>query len=318
MPGENEQFKFPDEQDPDKSTAAGAADEIEIEIEDDTPAKDRGRQPLGREVQDPTEEEIEAYSDKVKARINELTHARHDERRAKEALAREKEELERVAQQLLAENQTLKKTVHTGQETIISSAKARAEAELEAARKELRAAHEAFDTDAIVAAQEKLSEAKIRMEQVKNFRPTPLQEAPAAVQPAQPQPQQVRPDEKSLRWQAKNQWFGQPGFEEYTSYALGLHQKLVQGGVSPGTDDYFEQIDSRMKSTFPDLFKGADTKAKPEDVKRPATTVVAPATRSASVGKIRLTATQVALAKRLGLTPQQYAVQVAKLESQNV
>ena len=127
----------------------------------------------------------------------------------------------------------------------------------------------------------------------------------------------VQPDEKSLRWQAQNQWFGQPGFEEYTSYALGLHQKLVTGGVDPRSDDYFDQINGRMKSKFPELFGGNEDKPKTGEVQKKPTTVVAPATRTTSAGKIRLTQTQVALAKKLGLTPQQYAAQVAKLENQN-
>lgn len=320
MAGQNEEFKFPDEKPEDKAveTPAPETDGIEIEIEDDTPPKDRGRKPLDREVADPTDEELEAYSEKVKSRIAELTHARHDERRAREALAREKAELERVARQLLTENQSLKQTVHTGQETLLTTAKAKAETDLEAARRELKAAHEAFDTDAIVAAQEKLSTAMLRLEQVRNFKPAPLQEQPVVVQPAQQEPQAVRPDEKALRWQAKNQWFGQPGFEEYTSYALGLHQKLVQSGVDPRSDDYFTKVDGRMKSAFPELFGKQDEQPRQEESTRRPATVVAPATRAVSAGKIRLTASQVAVAKKLGITPQQYAVQLAKLENSNV
>ena len=134
---------------------------------------------------------------------------------------------------------------------------------------------------------------------------------------SQPAPQRVDPDEKTLRWQAKNQWFGQPGFEEYTSYALGLHQKLVTGGTDPRSDEYFDQINGRMKQKFPELFGGADDKPKAVEVQRKPTTVVAPASRSTAAGKVRLTQTQVALAKKLGLTPQQYAAQVARLENQN-
>ncbi len=89
------------------------------------------------------------------------------------------------------------------------------------------AANSGFWTDAIIEAQEAVMDAKIRAEQVKNYRPTPLQEENFDVQTPQAQPSRAEPDEKTLRWQAKNQWFGQQGFEEYTSYALGLHQKLV-------------------------------------------------------------------------------------------
>ena len=314
-----DEFKFPDEIE-DKKTGEvdfeieGASD-VEIEIEDDTPERDRGRKPLDREVEDPTDEEIETYSDKVKSRIKELTHARHDERRVKEATMREKQELERLAQQLIEENKRLKQNVYTGQEAIIEGVKSKAETELAMARRKLKEAQESFDTDAIIEAQEAVMDAKIKVEQTKNFRPTPLQEENFEVQTPQTQPAKAEPDEKTLRWQAKNQWFGAQGFEEYTSYALGLHQKLVSHGVDPRSAEYFEQIDARMKSTFPDLFGQTNDKPRSGEVQKRPTTVVASVSRSTSAGKIKLTQTQVALAKKLGLTPQQYAAQVAKLEN---
>jgi hypothetical protein len=316
MAVEKEEFKFPDEIEDKNTDGASAETEVEIEIVDDTPPQDRGRKPLEREVADPTEEEIETYSEKVQSRIKELTHARHDERRKAEALSRERQELERLAQQLIEENKNLKQRYNAGQEVYATTAKEKAESDLDVARRELKQAHEAFDTDAIVAAQEKLAEAKMRSEAAKNFKPTPLQESEYELKTQQSSQETVKPDEKSLRWQAKNQWFGQDGFEEYTSYALGLHQKLVSGGIDPRSDSYYDQIDGRMKSKFPELF-GNEDKPRSGEVSKKPTTVVAPAARSASAGKIRLTATQVALAKKFNLTPQQYAAQVAKLENQN-
>jgi hypothetical protein len=314
-----EPYKFPDEVENKKTSNVEfeieGEGEIEIEIEDDTPVQDRGRKPLDKEVVDPTDDEIESYSDKVKSRIKELTHARHDERRVKEATMREKQELERLAQQLIQENNRLKQNVYTGQEAIIEGAKGKAEFQLKEARANLKLAQESFDNDAIIAAQEEVMDAKIRAEQVKNYRLAPLQEEKFEVQTPQTQPAKVEPDEKTLRWQAKNQWFGQNGFEEYTSYALGLHQKLVTNGVDPRSAEYFEQIDARMKSSFPDLFGQTNDKPRSGEVQRRPTTVVASVSRSTSAGKIKLTQTQVALAKKFGLTPQQYAVQVAKLEN---
>lgn len=312
-----EQFRFPDEQENEVKVEVSGSDDLEVEIVDDTPERDRNRKPLDKEVADPTDEEIETYSDKVQTRIKELTHARHDERRQKEAVAREKAELERLAQQLIAENNKLKKHYNEGQEVLVTSARKEAETKLEMARRKLKEAQEAFDTDAIIAAQEELASAKWDVENAKHFRPQALQEVEIPVQTTQQSQAKVQPDEKSLRWQARNQWFGQPGFEEYTSYALGLHQKLVNGGIDPRTDAYFDQIDGRMKSKFPELFGGAEDKPKSGEVQKKPTTVVAPAARTTSVGKIRLTSTQVALAKKLGLTPQQYAAQVARLENQN-
>ena len=313
-----DEFKFPDEIEEKKVNIEIEGDgDIEIEIEDDTPERDRGRRPLEKEVADPTDEEIESYSDKVKNRIKELTHARHDERRVKEAVLREKVELENLTQHLVEENKRLKQNVYTGQEAVIEGVKQQADTDLQIARRRLKEAQEAFDTDAIIEAQEAVMDAKIKVEQTKNFRPTPLQQEDFPVQTQQVQSKPVPPDEKTLRWQAKNQWFGADGFEEYTSYALGLHKKLVQNGVDPRSEQYFEQIDARLQSSFPSLFKGAKDKPTSGEGSRRPTTVVASASRSTSGGKVRLTTTQVALAKKFGLTPQQYAVQVAKLENQN-
>jgi hypothetical protein len=317
-----DKFEFPDEIEEkqqlsdDSSDTTVDEDAVEVEIVNDTPERDKGRKPLGREVEDPTEEEIESYTGNVQKRIKELTHARHDERRAKEALLREKQELERLAQHMVEENRKLKEYVNTGTEHYAVSIKQVADSEVDKARRALREANEAYDTDAIIAAQEALLEAKLKLKAAENFRPTPLQVDEYQVQTNQnvSEPQQV--DDKTLRWQAKNQWFGAPGYEEMTSFALGLHQKLVNSGVDPRSDEYFERINARMKSTFHDFF-GDEDKPKSGDGSRKPSTVVAPATRSTGARKVQLTPTQVALAKKFGLTPQQYAVELAKMEKSN-
>lgn len=311
----NDTYKFPDEiQNKETDVEIETdGDDFEIEIVDDTPEKDRGRQPLNKEVSDPTEDEIASYSQNVQSRIKELTHARHDERRKAESIERERQELERLTQRLIEENKTLKNNVNAGQEIIVSSAKQKAEADLVSARKQYKEAQEAYDTDAIIAAQEALTEAKMRFEQVKNYRHTPLQNENNEVQTQPRQTQQVRPDEKSLRWQAKNQWFGSNGFEEVTSFALGLHQKLVNSGVDPRSDEYYQQIDSRIKNTFPEVF-GEQKSA--QAAKRPSN-VVAPASRSSGVKKVQLTPTQAALVKKFNLDPKKYYLEQQKLEAQN-
>ena len=311
-----DEFKFPDEVE--ETTAKKDADEGEVEIEvvDDTPEEDRGRKPLGREVDDPSDEELDTYTDGVKKRIKELTHARHDERRAKEALAREKQELERIAQHILEENKRLKQHVSTGEQTYAETIKAATHAELENAKRKYKEAYEAGDSDALLEAQEALTEAKMRVEAAKNFKPTPLQQEDSEVQLRTSPPPRQEIDDKTLRWQARNQWFGQPGYEELTSFSLGLHQKLVNSGIDPRSDEYFERIDARMKSTFPEVFGREDKPKSVEGSKKPAT-VVASATRSSGARKVEMTPTQLALAKKLGLTPQQYAVELAKMEKQN-
>jgi hypothetical protein len=308
-------YKFPDEVDETNIEVVTDGD-VEVEIVDDTPERDRGRKPLDRDVADPTDEEIESYSDNVKKRIKDLTHARHDERRAKESLLREKQELERLAQHMMAENNRLKQTVNNGSEHYAASVKQIADSEVDKAKRALKEANESFDTEAIITAQEGLMDAKMRAEAAKNFRHTPLQVDEPVVQMRQQQNAAPQVDDKTLRWQAKNQWFGSSGFEEHTSFALGLHQKLVNSGLDPRSDEYFERIDSRMKSTFPDMFGNEDRPKSGDGSRRPAS-VVAPATRSTGARKVQLTPTQVALAKKYGLTPQQYAVEVAKLEKSN-
>ncbi len=315
-----EQYKFPDELEDNKTQKVEIVqpeDDVEIEIVDDTPVQDRGRRPLDREVEDPTDEEIESYTRGAQDRIKELTHARHDERRAKEALLREKQELERLAQHYVEENKKLKQYVSTGTEQYGAMAKTAAEAEMEKARRDYKAAQEAFDTDAIIAAQEALFDAKARLQQAQNFRPPPLQVEESAVQPRQQQTESVKPDEKTLRWQAKNQWFGSDGFEEVTSFALGLHQKLVNSGVDPRQDEYFEQIDARVKSKFPEVFGGNDERPKSSETPRRPSSVVAPASRSTGVRKVQLTPSQAALIKKYNLDPKKYVAEVLKLENQN-
>ena len=318
-------YKFPDEveskQDDVKvEVELEAESDIEIEIEDDTPEPDRGRKPLDKDVEDPSDDEVEQYSDKVQKRIKELAHARHDERRAKEAALREREEALRITQHLVDENRRLKSYVSTGEHTYAAVIKEKAHADLEMARKRYKEAAESYDSDAMLAAQEALQDAKIRLLQAENFRPTPLQDENQQVY-IQPQEQQAPAlDGKTLRWQAKNQWFGAEGFEEMTAMAIALHSKLVNqnGPEYARTDEYFECIDARLREKFPEHY-GEERRDSPRDAstKKPPATVVAPGTRSSGAKKIKLTKTQETFARRLGLTPQQYAMEVLKLEASN-
>jgi len=312
-----DKFKFPDEVEDKKPKST--EDDFEVEIVDDTPPEDRGRKPLNKEVEDPTEEELEEYGARSKQRIKELTHARHDERRAKEAALREREEALRVAQQLVEENKKLRGFVNIGTEAYTQTVTKNAEMELDAARREYKAAQEAYDNDAMLVAQEKLLDAKLKLQQAQNFKPVPLQEHETDVQTTQPQPKVPQADEKALRWQQKNQWFGADGFEDLTSYARGLDLKLRKNGVDPRSDAYYEQIDARLRETFPDVF--GQTMSTPSGQTSSATspkpTVVAAVTRTSGASKVRLTQTQVALAKKLGLTPQQYAAELLKMENRN-
>ena len=322
---DNDEFKFPHETeeeaqaDTEIDIDVSAESDVDIEIEDDTPEIDRKAKPLEREVEDPTDEEIETYTKGAQARIKELTHARHDERRAKEEALREKQELERMTQQILDENRRLKEYVKTGETTYQETLQAKAEAEMEMARRKFKEAQESYDSDAMLEAQENLTDAKMKLESAKNFKPTSLQNSENAVQTYQTAPEAPKLDDKTLRWQAKNQWFGSPGYEEMTAFALGLHQKLVATGVDPRSDEYFDRVDGRLKQVFPEVFNDVKSAnpVKAEPTKKPAN-VVASATRSSGAKKvIKLTATQARLAEKYGLSHKQYAQEILKLEAQN-
>ena len=280
--------------------------EIEIEIEDDTPVADRGRKP-SKPPEEVTDEELENYSDKVKGRIKHLSKGYHDERRVKEAALRERNELESYAKQLVAENNKLKGTVDKNQETLLKQAKQTVASEMANAKRQYKEAYEEGDPDALIDAQEALTTAKIRADKVANFKPAPLQKEETPVQiPQQPiETQEVR-DEQAVSWAEKNSWFGSD--DEMTAFALGLDSKLKKEGVDPTSDTYYEKIDSRMRQVFPDQFD-----EEPESTKRKSSNVVAPATRSTSPKKVTLNQSQVAIAKRLGISLEDYAKQAAEL-----
>ena len=304
---EKVEYKFPDEREPEKEAKDGV--EFEIEIADDTPEQDKGRKPLDEPVNEVTDDELSKYDEGVQKRIKKLSHGYHDERRAKEAALREREEALRFAQQIIEENKTLKKNLGANETLLVGSAKQNAEMALDQARAKYKAAYDAGDADQIVAAQEELTAAKLKLDKVSNFRPTSLQEheVPVNIQPQlAPEPQV---DSKALAWQRQNQWFGRD--EEMTSFALGLHEKLVKNGVDPTSDHYYERLNSRLKQVFPENFSDGVEKQE-EKPKRTSSNVVAPASRSVAPKKITLTQTQVALAKKLRIPLEAYARKVAE------
>ena len=317
---EKVEFEFPDEkeeketaaaqQEPAEKEAKSAAPEADIEIIDDTPEKDRGRAPLDSAPEDPSEDELSQYSESVRKRIQKFTKGYHDERRRAEAALREKEEALRLAQAIVEENKRLKGSLNKGQEALIQQAKQAVSLEVDQAKRKYKEAYDSGDADAIVEAQDALTAAKIKAERIANFKPAPLQVEEKGVEQQQIV-QAPSPDNKALAWQRQNRWFGDD--EEMTSFALGLHQKLVKSGVDPQSEEYYERIDSRMRQVFPDAFDPPEEE--PEKVEKPTrakASVVAPATRSTASKKIVLTQTQVNIAKRLGVPLELYAKKVAE------
>ena len=323
---EKVEFEFPDEIEAKKERAAAQETEkpdFEIEIEDDTPVQDRNRAPLPKEiVEELDNDSLDEYSDKVKIRLKQMKKVWHDERREKEAAAREREEALTLARKALDENKALKAKLTQGEGTLLESFKGAAESELEIAKREYREAYEAGDADKLIEAQEKMTSAKMRVERVADAeryrKENALQTKEDDVQMSHRQAQTPVRDTKATSWQERNTWFGQD--DEMTSLALGLHEKLVKenGMAYATTDEYYKRIDQTMRKRFPENFEEEKTQ---EDVKSSprtkSSTVVAPASRSTSSKRITLTTSAQAIAKKLGLTNEQYARELMKMEAQN-
>ena len=316
-----EEFEFPDEK-AEKPESEESNNEIELEIEDDTPPQDRGRK-AAPPPEDPTDEELSSYDEKVQARIKKFTRGYHDERRAKEAAERERLAAEEFARKVYEENRRLKEQLKSGSEVFIETSKSAAQTELEAAKKKMKDAFEAGDADALVAAQEEVAKATLRMDRAQTMKPIQVEDE-GEFKPARQEEPKVSP--KTKRWIEKNsEWFGVD--DEMTMLAMGLDKKLQRqyGSDYIGTDDYFQEIDRTMRKRFPDYFRShEDDDEPPQNSSDPAeddpprraskpSTPVAPASRSTPPNRVKLKASQVALARKLGITPEQYAKQVALL-----
>lgn len=278
--------------------------EPEIEIIDDTPEEDRGKNSMGEvEV---TDDEISEYSENVQKRIKELRRAYHDERREKDRALREHQEAIAYAKNVAEQNRMLQERLSNGEKVLVETSKAKTEAQLLQAEREYKEAYEAGDSDKMLAAQKKLSEIVVEKREVDRYQPVyqaPLQQERTVVEQQIPA---IVPDERTRQWVSQNEWFEKDSVMR--GAAFGIHDELVKSGYVAGSDAYFEQVDARIREAFPQKFQ----------VKRPAANVVAPASRSpAGSKKITLTKSQVAIAKRLGIPLEKYAEQVAK-ENGNV
>jgi hypothetical protein len=308
---EKTEFEFPHEVEEKQSKAGGKivepeSDEPEIEVIDDTPEEDRGREPMKTPPEEPTDEELATYSKRDRTKTREFHKAYHDERRAKEAALREKEEAIRIAQQVYEENQRLKGTVDSNQNLMLDQVKRTIAQEIDQAKAKYKKAYEDGDSDALVEAQEALTNAKIKADRVNNFKPKPLQAQENVVQTS---PSAPKPDERAEDWQRANPWFGPD--TEMTGFALAVHNKLInEEGVDPKSDEYYQRLNGRLRQVFPDKFESAE----PGDAnRRPKSNVVASASRSTAPKKITLTASEVSIAKRLGIPLELYARKVLEI-----
>jgi hypothetical protein len=324
---EQQEFKFPDE-----SETNASQNGVNIEIVDDTPPEDKDpstgkvRDPMPKELVEELENDpLDDYSEKVKHKLRQMKKVWHDERREKERLAREKMEAERFAQIQFEENRKLKQRLGYGEKAYIQEVTKSANNELVTAKERLKQAYEAGDAEKITEAQETLTEAKLKLREYERYRPS-LQIEEQGVQQNQqvttPQVSAPAVDPKAEAWRQKNTWFGAD--EEMTALALGLHEKLVRSGVDPRSDDYYRRVDETMKKRFPEAFDDATEEEQTKEqaktaprTSKPAANVVAPVTRATAPRQVRLTTSQVAIAKKLGLSNEQYAQELMKLENYN-
>ena len=313
---EKEEFTFPDENLEVK--VQSEEDKLEIEIEDDTPEEDRNRQPMPKElVEELEKDELEQYDDNVKQKLKQMRKVWHDERRAKESAYREQQEAVELARRALEENTRYKTLLSNGETEYKIALERAATYELENAKRAYKDAYDVGDTDKVIDAQQSMQEANLRLLQIQNFKVSALQNNDNSVQTQYTEPpkqvQVAKPDQRAANWQENNLWFGQD--KEMTAAALGLHEKLKDMGVTIGSDEYYSALDKTMRRRFNDYFGDSEPpQDKSERTSTKPSTVVAPATRSTSSNKIKLRASQVQLAKKLGLTPEQYAIAALKLE----
>lgn len=320
-------YEFSDETEDKKAVAE---DKIEIEIEDDTPPEDRGRKPMKEPIEDPTEEELASYDEKVQARIKKFTRGYHDERRAKEQAFREREATEAYARQIIEENKKLQQQLSSGSKVLIEQSQSGAQLELDAAKKKYKEAYEQADVDALTEAQAEIAKATLRLDKASGMKPIEVEEKEYT--PAQPEQPKVSP--RTQRWLDRNSdWWGKD--DEMTMAAMGIDRKLQKeyGADYVGTEEYFKTIDKTMRKRFPEHFESDQSYEEDEpppkkrtsepvdeddedDPPRRATRItspVAPATRSTPPSRIRLKASEAAQARRLGVPIEEYARQVALL-----
>ena len=310
----NEAYKFPDE------AEAEPVEDIQIEIVDDTPKADQGRLPLPKnQVEELEADDLEAYDSKVKNRLSQMQKVWHDERREKEAAVREREEAFNYAQAKDKEIRELRARVGHGEQMFVTEVTKSATSEIATAKEHLKKAYEAGDSDLIADAQEELTDAKLRMRDIQSLRSSVQVEDSGVQQAQQPRAQAPVVDSKAESWRTNNTWFGVD--KRMTGFALGLHQELVESGVDPRSDDYYEKVNAEMKQIFPDRFEEEDpshTYVQGKSSQRTkASSVVAPVSRTTPPRRIRLTTSQSALVKRLGLTPETYVREMMKSENNN-
>lgn len=299
----------------------------EIDIVDDTPEEDRGR-PNAKHFTADEDEDLSGYADKTRKRIERLKFETHSERREREAAERQRDEAVAYAKQRDAEIADLRKRLDSGGAALASSMVAEREAKLADAKRRLSSAYADGDSEAIAAATADMSTASAELASIKARIPAPRPEGekPAERQPAQPaQPAApAAPDiaPQVLDWISYNrEWFNKDG--EKTRTAVRISREVEESGIRPTDPDYTREVDKRLKRLYPE-HKPFNTDGEPSDEERRGprrsyggeqTGRVQEDRERSNPRRITLTNSELAIAKRLGVTPQAYAAEKAKREA---
>jgi hypothetical protein len=324
MATQYEEYKFPHELEETKDELDVTVEddddeEVKVKIVDDTPEEDRNKEPLPSEIKSELErlDESQEYTAGVTQKFKQYKKAWHDERREKEAALREQQEALKMAQRILDENNKLKGMLQSGEKELISTYQTSAEMELDKAERNYKEAYDSGDSDRLLAAQKELVRAEMKLDKAKNFKPTvqiPENEVQTAPSRQEAEPQM---DPKVASWVSRNPWFVDRDKRAMRKFAEGVHEDLAEryGKGYIGTDEYFNSIDKEVKKRFPEEFASSSPNDEGKPQRTRPSTVVAPAKRSTAPKQVVLSKTEVGLAKKLGLTKEQYAREKMKLEA---
>lgn len=322
---------------PDSSEETG----LELEIIDDTPPEEKKPAKEADDSDESTnynddlsDEELSSYSKGVQKRINQLIAKNKDKDRRVGEAQRLKDEAVRVAQLQQKKIQEYEELLAKGQGAIIQSTKGKAEADLSNAERELRKAHEEGDADKLVESQKLLSQAQQKIYEMeqreaqlkRSIQAQKARQEAEAQRAAQPQAPQISQEDKERmdNWMSKNPWFrprdpqANPMQKQMTAVGLAVHDILSNEGITAERDPdrYYSEVDRMMRERFPDYFNQGQEEQEERSTpqrQRSNTAVVAPSTNrnnGAKTRKIQLTKSQHALARTLGITPEQYAAQL--------
>ena len=278
----------------------------ELELEEAAPAVEEQSEPEVEEKSEPDkEEELEQYSKSVQTRINKLTHKFREEEAQRKAAVE-------FAEAVKKQNDDLKSRLDKLDESFVGEFGSRIESQIAAAKSAYQKAYDEGDAEAMFEAQKSLSKLALdeaRLDETKQRREKPAQQAPQEQQRQAPQQTQQAtpppPDPKAEVWATKNEWFGSD--QTMTYAAFGLHRQLIEDeGFDPASDEYYNELDKRIRIEFPQKFK--ETK---RGDKGPRVASAESSASKAPSGKgrrtVKLTASQIAIAKRLNVPLEEYA-----------